>query len=318
MSNIAICSLNYSPGLEKEILLLGDYISRKTQKEVTYLADPRYARIRTLKSSYILKIDTVIFYNISLKLLLYIPLRRMLGLRNLLCVHEPKKESLIKSYGIKTATLVRMRELVTHILMLSANELIVFSPYAHRITVKNLGFKKKTRQLSLYRLPVTERRPRKDQVLFVGQINATKKPKLILELANREDFQNLQFVILSNCFYKPDETIKNVCIEQRSPLTDKTILKFIQESKAVIIEHPQITQSGVFADCVAARTPVIYNGQTGIEQYASTVYCFDLSKKSVEELIEWLSNLNQTQVESKLDELFEKEFSYQAFCSHWE
>ena len=114
-----------------------------------------------------------------------------------------------------------------------------------------IKFSQNIRVLSLYRKLNLSTAPRKKKISFIGHINSTKAPDKFLKLSQLDELKDYEFEIVTSTPCSDLGIPKNIqiCFDQN--LSDAVISKKLHETAFVIIEHPNITQSGVFADAIS-------------------------------------------------------------------
>lgn len=311
-----ICSLNYSPGLRKEIALLGALIGQYENSETLYYTSKKYQLPKQSSLIRLLVSKEVIFYNSSLRHFPILLLRYCMGKSNVAVLHEPYKFHKLK-YNLKAAFIVSVKEVLVRLMSYYAHELIVLSPYGLRIARRK--FPHKISALSLYRKRNISNLISKKKVLFVGHINSTKVPDEFMKLSQLDGLTDYEFEIVTSSRCDGLTIPQNVQIFFDRNLSDAVISKKLHESAFVVIEHPNITQSGVFADAISHNCIVIYFGQDGIAQYHEDGVMLNIKNIEINSVPLLLAHAyqNRDQTEEIFEQLYLKYFSSEAFERDW-
>ena len=315
-----VVSMRYSPGLRKEIKLIGKLVDEVCDGKVRYHVSSRY-RIRNSRTHFceLLLSKRAMYYNISLKHIVIAFLRRLLGRDNWFCVHEPGKEKK-DDYEVRVRLFLHALDIVTRISLFLADKLVTFSDYGTELLLKKEYSQKKILQLSLYReSPSPFYSVNSKTILFIGQVNGTKKPKMLDYLSRVEELKGYKFRIVTSSKFAYENMNAAVEISNPENLTDSDIRKEIENSLCVLIEHPEIVQSGVYADCITYKSLVMHCGQKGVTQYKAKHTVLDISSLDVKQILSFLApNSSQAVERSKeFEYLYENHFSRSAFRKHW-
>ena len=289
-----VCSLNYAPGLFKEMLSIS---TANHQEEVELLISHKYSWmtegestinlisgkslfaelnevIRFLKTP---TVNEVIFYNISTKNILILAwLRLCTDKMSTLVLHEPFKPT--KWNGtISKGLYFLMAEWIQKTAHLFVRKVILVSPFGHELYKKGsyIGVKKEI----INNLPVPDvaKTIEADRLYFtiVGRFNVVKKIDYFLKLVEHCATEGYDFkfrIVTSSDIsrelnYVSDKASVNLEVINPSFLSDEVINESISASISLILLQEEVTQSGVLPQSLMLSTPIIAPAVPGISQY---------------------------------------------------
>ena len=297
-----IISLNYSPGLKKELVSLGKFLSQKGFN-IKYIVNERY-KLNNIDEKEYLRVDTktlhqnyiyllpfggssnwkqieelegscklVIFYNTHP---LNISLAKKLSTKcNNICkfVHEPYKQKKIE-YGLFGAAKHILAESIQSKVIKQCKHVFLPSIIAMERYNSRFGHKDVYKHNVRLVLPDTENKKKnRKYVSIIGNVNSATGHDLFLDTARHAEkigFDIPFSIVTSSTKYRKKWSSKigdNVKCFFEKQLSDQKIDKVVSKSIATMKLDREITQSGVVPVSFRKGTPLIARNIPGLVQH---------------------------------------------------
>ena len=193
-------------------------------------------------------------------------------------LHEPDPLRVLPANGgLFRALYLKFLDRLQAMTVASTTDVILPSPFSRDLFRKRFPMYNGKTHLAPLLVPSCQRNAPGTRKFFsmVGQFNFSKRPDLLIDMANLASLENLDLEFLIATASNIDVPLSRLYKEgsgrltviRKEHLSDADINAALSESYAVCCLHPNVTQSGVLPVAFMNSVPVIAPSDPGFSQY---------------------------------------------------